>query len=417
VLAALMVSSAFAASIFSVNGIGEPLAGGGARIQGLGGGGLGLADSMGFNLDNPALGAYVTRTQVRLGGQIGLWQTQANGKSDADDDYQWQNVYLFFPVSRTWRIGLGAEPKSSMNLFTISSQPAVFHDPGGRDTSVVQYEARNTWKGGGADLRIDNSFRLGSKGAVGLSLSYLVLRNDQIHSLDLPPYAWDSLQTIPYNDAAYTAYESFRGWSAAIGGYYAFSPKLTVGVVFRPRFSGTWSYEARKTSSDLSITSSRSGFRPGEINVGLMYQLSKALLTTLDIQTGQWEKGDLGIMADPDKTIKPENPLWISVGVERPMPKPQMQTGLTTLGYRGGLYYRKHYWPKRNDTAVTDIGASLGTSIPLAGYTGLLHVALDGGVRGLDEKKLGAKEMFFRTALQLEINETWFHRTKPRAPK
>lgn len=413
---ALFASAAIAGSVFSTNGIGDPLVGGGTRVQGLGGGGFGLADSMGFNLDNPALGAFVPRTQIRLAGQLGIWQTQADGKSDVDEDYQWQNVYLFFPVYRTWRLGLGAEPKTSMNLHTIATHRAIFHDPGRADTSQILYEERDTWKGGGTDLRIDNSVKLSDRAAVGLSVSYLVMRNGLTHRLDLPPYDWENSAT-PYVDAEYTDHETFRGWSAMIGGYFAINPKLSVGVAFRPRFSGTWDYRLTKANSDTVIEQSRSGFRPGEINLGISYRLSDHLTGVFDVQTGQWDKGDLGYIADPDKTIKPVNPLFISAGVERPVGKPLVQTGMQMWGYRCGLYYRQQYWPERNGTAVNDIGATAGLSIPVASNTGMLHIALDGGMRGQDEKKLGAKETYLRTSIQLEISETWFQRTKPRAPK
>ena len=99
------------------------------------------------------------------------------------------------------------------------------------------------------------------------------------------------------------------------------------------------------------------------------------------------------------------------------MRRPLVKTGFDTWGYRAGLYYRKNYWPLRDGVPVEDYGVTAGLSIPVAGHSGWIHVAAEGGMRGRDESKLGATETYFRGSLQIEISETWFQRTKPRAPK
>lgn len=161
----------------------------------------------------------------------------------------------------------------------------------------------------------------------------------------------------------------------------------------------------------------RKGDRPGEVRIGGSYLLNKRLNMVADLAAGQWSKGDLGYLADSAGVIKPESPLFVSIGFERMAGKVLTTAGFDTWGLRGGLYYRKHYWPLRNSTAVTDMAVTAGLSIPVASHSGWIHIALEGGLRGADEKKLGAKETFMRAGVQLEISEKWFDRPKPRLPK
>ena len=122
-------------------------------------------------------------------------------------------------------------------------------------------------------------------------------------------------------------------------------------------------------------------------------------------------------MADRAVLPAPENPLFVSAGVERRAGYPPLYSGFQNWAFRGGAYYRRHYWPLHNGQAVEDLGLTAGFSVPMNGLQTWLHAAFEGGLRGLNEDKLGARELFFRTSLQMEFSETWFQRTRPRLPK
>jgi hypothetical protein len=84
--------------------------GGGIRAQGLGGGAFGLRDSLSFNSQNPALLALIPRTTVRFGGETSFWSTSSAGQKATDSQFLWKDVRLYLPLSRVWKIGLGAQP-------------------------------------------------------------------------------------------------------------------------------------------------------------------------------------------------------------------------------------------------------------------------------------------------------------------
>ena len=398
--------------MFSGNGVGEPIVGGGTRAQGFGGGGFGLADSMGFNSDNPALAAFSRRVLLRMSGQFGLWSTSSSGQKDTDSEFLWKDFFVYFPVLRTWRIGLGAVPQTHMDLRLFQNRVGIFQDTSSAITDTVHYEEQDSWQGSRVDLHFDNSVLVSDRLALGLSSAYILERNERDRSLVMPQVVLNSY----YYGVNYTEIETFRGFTFGVGGYCEVSSKLGVGAVFRPRMPGHWDYTLSKGSGP-QLTRSRSGHSPGEVDLGATYQFAPRFMGVADVRAGQWGEGDLGIIADTLGTIKPTNPLFLSVGFERMAGRSPQFTGFDTWGYRAGLYYRKQYWPERDGVPVEDYAVTAGVSIPVANHSGWVHVAAEGGMRGRDETKLGAKEAFFRGSLQLEMGETWFQRTKPRAPK
>jgi hypothetical protein len=412
---ALLVANLPAAaggSIFSANGNGEQVVGGGTRAQGLGGGAFGFADSMSFNTENPALAAFARRTIIRISGEATAWTTYSGGHRDSDTDFEWKDFCLYFPVTSRWTIGAGAQPLRLMDLKTFDSLNASFD---GRE--VVGYQQRNTFRGSSVGLRLDNAYRFNDQLSAGLSIEYTIERHERDRVLSLPapsPYQTD---TSYYYSTSYSDIETFRAWAPTFGVYYSIIPALGVGVAYRPRMKGQWEYIFSKNGNDSTFSRSRRGDQPGDFRAGLSYRLSKRVFTVADVETGQFAAGDLGIVAALAHLDKPVNPLFVSLGVERLAAKAPAYTGFETLGLRGGLYYRKNYWPERNGATVNDYGLTGGVSLPVAGGDGWLHFTGELGLRGQDEQKLGAKEFFARGSLQLEISETWFQRTKPRQPK
>ncbi|MFZ5434044.1 MAG: hypothetical protein ACOZB3_09755 [Calditrichota bacterium] len=395
-------------SIFSANGVGEQSTTGGARAAGLGGGGYGLADSISFNSSNPALAAFLKRTSVRMCGQIGFWHTTGVNNSDADAEFSWKDFRLYFPITNRWKLGFGAEPTQQTDLNTFAQRTAIFGD-----TSTVHYEQRDVWVGSTVELRIDNALQLSEKAALGIGAVYIIHRSSWTHTLD-----FDAISgTSHYIDAAYRNTETFRGWTADLGAFLQVTPKLGIGAVYRPRISGDWTYEVEKSNSDSLVKSEHRSNAPGFVKLGISYNLKSRLIGVVDVQYGQWASNDKVEQADLGRGGEPINPLFVSCGLERTAGRSAVQTGFYNWGIRGGLFYRQHYWSKVNNTAVEDLGVTFGLSMPLTGSQAFLHWANEFGMRGMDEQKLGAKETYFRTSLQIELTEKWFERSRRRIPR
>lgn len=292
-----------AGSIFSANGVGEQLPGGGTRAQGLGSGGIGLADSLSFNTMNPALAAFLPRTTFRLGGQVGFWNTRSNGRTDSDGEFTWQDVAIYLPITSRWKLGFGAQPLRQMDIMTFEPGTAVF--PGQGDT--IDIEQRNLWRGSALELRLDNAVRVTDKLALGLSAAYALMRVERRQTIDMPRLEGRQY----YNDISYRQVETFRGWSAALGGFYQVSPRVGLGVMLKPRVTGNWTYDFSKIGADSTLKRDRRGKSPGDFRLGGSYQFAERWRGVADVAVGQWEREDLGILlADLLHSTAPVNPLF-----------------------------------------------------------------------------------------------------------
>lgn len=392
-------------SVFSANGVGEEQVGGGTRALGLGGGAFGLKDTMSFNAMNPALFAFAPRTAMRIGGHVAFWNTTSNGLTDSDGEMAWKDLGLILPLSKRWKLGLGLQPTRRQDVHTIAVRSASF--PG--DTTDRAYEERLTWSGSTVDVRLDNAYRFSERFSLGVAAIYSILHDERTAILDF--------EDTDFRDVRYNETTTFRGWSFSLGGYYAVSPRFGVGGFYRPRLQGSWTSELSRIGTDATVKRDGRADAPGEVALGFSYRLSPTFIGVADVRLGQWESGDYGMSINQATATSPDNPLFVSFGAERLAGQSPVASGFDLWGYRAGAFYRKHYWTAANDASVEDVGMSLGFSIPVAKSSGRIHAAAELGQRGLDEKKLGAQELFARLSFQVEIGETWFQRAKPRIPE
>lgn len=383
--------------------------GGGTRALGLGGGGFAVADSLSFNSLNPALLAYVQSTTIRMGGHLAFWETSAAEGTDSDSEVSWQDFRMFIPVVKRWTIGLGAEPTRRMDLQTFEFLTAEFNDPNGQNDAGTTYERRSSWVGSMADLRADNGFLISDNFALGLTFAGTFLHNERVRQVYFDD---DDYRNVQYKDIT-----DYRGWWIQGGFHARLIPRLSIGGFYKPRGEGRWEYELSKSDSDSLLKSERSGAVPAEYGVGIAWELPPGILIAADVRGGFWETDDMGIYADSVRAGEPQDPLFISLGIERMADRFGSRSVWNNWGYRGGVFYRRHYWPERQGTAVEDVGLALGVSIPVGHKMGKVHWAAEFGLRGMDEDKLGAQEKFMKLLVQIEISEKWFQRSRPRIVK
>jgi hypothetical protein len=380
-------------SIYSANGLGEPLIVGGARIVGLGGGGLALADSHGANFSNPALVALIPRTEARLGGRLAFWSTTSAGETDADAEAGWQAFQLCFPLTPIWKFGLGFVPVRRMDVRTYEW----------RVYEHQVYEERMRFAGGETVAQILNGFRFSPQLSLGVAVGYAFRRQERWTTIDFSPTDWQ--------DAEFHFDDTWRGWMVTIGALCQPHPRLSFGAVFRPRQQGNWVTRHSYANQDSVAEEEESGSGPGELGAGVAWEFSQRWMAVADGWVGQWKKGDLG----PRDDRTPVQPVWFSVGVERLARFGPRLSPWQKWGYRAGLFYRQHYWPEQNGEKAADIGGAVGVSIPVSNRAGAFHLAAEVGQRG--SETFGAREIFTRFSLMVEANERWFQRPKPRVPK
>ncbi len=351
-----------------------------------------------------------------MGGFVGFWNTTANGKTDSDAETVWKDWRLYFPIAHKWSVGIGADPVIRTDVRTFERKSAEFVDPSGQHSIVQPFEERDVYSGGDVAMQIESGFRASRRLALGLSLRFHLYRFERSQNL-----AFDSsgYRNIGYSDVA-----TYRGWSPTIGAHWQLTDRLGLGGFFTPRSTGNWENDFKKSDSDSTVVTERSGDWPGEIGVGLAYRMRGGWTAAGDFVTGMWDDGDLGILYDRASDSKPEIPLSLAAGVERHLEKRDPEAKAGVDAYRFGFFYRRQPWPRIKASSepaspdpIADVGASIGGSLFVAKGNGRLHAALEAGMRGNDEEMQGATENFFRIHLQLEISELWFQKSRPRVPK
>jgi hypothetical protein len=382
-------------SIYSANGLGETLVLGSARTVGLGGGGLALADTQGANFSNPALVALIPNTQVALGGRLAFWSTTSGGQTDADAESGWELFQLCFPVSPVWKVGLCLVPTRRMDVRTFRS--AEFAQ------EYQAYEERIRNAGGEAEAQFVTGVHVSRLFSCGLTVGYAFRRLERWTTVDFSSSDWQ--------DAEFHFDDSWHSWIVTAGALVQPLPRLSIGALFRPRQTGTWISDFSYIHQDSVAETRRSVSGPGEWGAGMAFEFVPGWMAVGDGRFGLWKKGDLG----PNDPRTPVAPYWLSLGVERLARAGTRISPMQKWGCRGGLFYRRQYWPEQNGETVTDIGGALGFSVPAPAQRGVLHFAGEVGRRG--SESYGALETFVRFSLTVEMNERWFQRTKPRTPQ
>lgn len=380
-------------SVYGANGLGETLVAGGARVIGLGGGGLALADSHGANFSNPALLALVPGAQVRLGGHLAYWSTKSGGITDADAEIEWQSFYLAFPLTSAWKVGFGLLPVRRMDVRTF----------GWQELANQSYEERIRFYGGEAEAQFVSGLTISPHFSAGLAIGYAFRRSERWTTVDFVSSDWQ--------DAEFHFDDTWRGWAVTLGALYEVHPKLSLGLIFRPRQQGNWVTRFSYINQDSVAELEESGEGPGEWGVGIAWKVAEGWMLVGDGRSGLWKTGDLG----PRDPRTPVSPLWLSAGVERLARSETHGSPLQKWGYRAGIFYRQQHWPEQNGEKVVDLGGAVGLSVPAPAQRGAIHLAAEVGRRG--SEKFGALETFTRFTLMIELNEQWFQRPKPRIPQ
>jgi hypothetical protein len=228
-----------------------------------------------------------------------------------------------------------------------------------------------------------------------------------------------------YRDVATSQTIEYRGWAFSVGAQAQLSPKFSVGGYIKPRSSGNWTHDYRKSDSDSVQQNKNSGEAPGEVGVGLALKLSKGYTLVGDVKYGMWSEQDLRELFGAS-VRNVHNPIWVSLGDERTLERVlEAKSGISA--WRVGAFYREHYWPYKSsgNAAIpddsrqnTDLGLTLGGTMFVSSGAGLIHGALELGNRS---QKMpwgeSIKENFGRLSIQIEIAEKWFQKSKRRGVK
>jgi hypothetical protein len=251
---------------------------------------------------------------------------------------------------------------------------------------------------------LDNAFKFSNKFSLGVSAAFRFVRFDRTQTLQFSSYS-------SYRNAQFIQTAQYKGFWFAAGFRWEPTPRFAVGGYVRPEGTGNWNLTRRNNDHLHETEREDDGTSPMQIGGGILLRTGGGLMLTADAQMQSMTREHLGIFYD-SVTVNVSDPLFVSLGVEKPVVLETARNNILDWAWRGGLFYRSHSWTTADGDPVTDTGVSLGSSIPLAGFQGQLHWALEFGMRGDDEENFGATENFWRLAVQVEMSEKWFVRPK-----
>jgi hypothetical protein len=381
-----------AKTIYSLNGLGDPVRRIDARSLGMGGAGMALADGYNLSMANPALlGAF------RFPAMSSRYMLQRrtikseDGSSHVMSDGDFGAIRVAFPVKEGTVLGFGLEPLTDLDFGltdTVSTGP-------------VPHRLTITGTGGVQALSVAFGQRVGQF-YVGGRLDMVVLgtvselwerKFGSAVSADGDPVSPRGV--VEYMDTSDQFVRTFRGFTTAFGAIYHPLDPWYIGFTIQPNhgirqtetmknfFSQSGIEEGIVAESDVDL--------PGSFGLGAAYRSGYRWMAAMDFTRTLWAATAPGRY----DTIE-----WSAGGLYR-SGSTDLMSRSKRLEYTGGLHYRTLYFATARGGQISEKGLSLGVTVPLkrAGG-GRFHYMLEFGSRGNAEKH-GLSERYIMQTISL----------------
>ena len=384
-----LMDSGWSQSVFSARGVGEIQASPGARLDGMGGAGTAIRDSVILTITNPASPASINRTRVSVSGAYRWIQVTDNVASDPRDYADFQGVALAIPFYNHWTLSAGIDPYSIARSSWFWS----------RDFNNLGYEEQYRVSGGFSRILLGVSLPVNSRLQIGGGVRMLFGTVDQTFTINFV----SSL----YRDAQYINRLNSKSVGATAGMLWEFLPGWSVGGYYYAKQRGDATLKFSYVDSDSVRTTDGSLEFPASIGAGLSGMVKPRIRLAGDVLLTQW--GDAVIAVD--QTLPTADTWKISAGAEYQPLHGGLESFFNRLYYRIGMSTENLYLTNEfGDTPrLTMVHAGLG--IPLKTSDRRIDIALSWGIRG-NVADFGAKETLFGLSFTLESAESWFVRRK-----
>jgi len=405
----LLSSQSDASTIFSFNGLGDPVTRMDIRAQGMGGAGRALITRQNFSSANPALLAGFRTTGFSMQYDVQR-RSVADGfakRTMTDGDIG------AFQVRIPWGgnvIGIGAEPITSVNFGVIDSigtgpqSYSLSVEGSGGIQALSLGLGRHFWKGLYAGARLD----LVVMGTI--TETYIKAYED-------PRFVFEQVFQDPTTgllfsnniplDADDRIIRSYRGYIPAFGAVYAINEgQFSVGLSVQLERSIT----QRRRLSNVSVDPSSVQGDPQDLgNFGVSVIAS-------DIEEDSETKikmpyiigGGIGITSQSFKwmaALDAEMAFWgrtgnglhdaldLGGGIRYMTGDPDLRTRGFKIELLAGVRYRTLYFKTPSGSQVSEVAGSFGFSLPFRSGSGSFRYVMQVGRRG-NVAKNGASERF-----------------------
>ena len=379
---------AWSDTVFSFNGVGDPVSRMDVRARSMGGAGRalmdgGLFDQGNFSSANPALlGGFL---RPALSSMFFFQRRTLNdgNRSHAVSDGDLGALRLIVPIRAGAVVGIGLEPLTDLDFGLVQSS--------GQDS--LSHTLRVDATGGIQALTLGYGQKIGSKLYLGGRLDLILLGTiSEVWSkeFDNPEIQFRSDDLV---------LRTHRGYAPAIGAIYMPAEKWRVGLDLQAGCTVTQTRHARNLFAqgrlEEGIRSEADIKLPFSLGVGVGYTTGYKWMAALDIERGFWASTQDGR----------HNTTEVSAGVLYRTGEPDLLARSKRLEWSAGLHRRSLYFETVGGSQVSETGVSLGFGVPLVGRLGKIRYVVEIGGRG-DQAQHGVSERYLKQTFALTA---WFN--------
>ena len=379
---------AWSDTVFSFNGLGDPVSRMDVRARSMGGAGRALIDGGVFDQGN-----FSSANPALLGGFLrpalsSLFFFQRRTLSDGDRSHAVSDgdlgaFRLIVPIRPGAAVGIGLEPLTDLDFGLVQAS--------GQDS--LSHTLRVDATGGIQAFTLGFGSRIGSRLYLGGRLDLIVLGTiSEVWSKDFddPGIAYRSEDQV---------LRTHRGFAPALGAIYVPAERWRVGLDLQVGSTVTQTRHARNLFAQGKLEEevrSESDVRlPYSLGLGLGYTTGYKWMAAFDIDRSFWA----GTLNGRHNTIE------VSAGVLYRTGQPDLLQRSRRLEWSAGLHYRSLYFATVGGSQVSETGASLGFGLPMLGRLGKIRYVLEVGGRG-DTAQHGVSERYLRQTFALTA---WFN--------
>ncbi len=348
--------------------------------------GIAAKDSLQINYRNFAGWTGLPYTTITVNGEYGVLFAENQTRTSQLDNANFKGAALGIPIKpRKWIFGLNIQPYTNIEqrLRTISAA----------DTNEVT----------------QNIFMHGGLSRANILLAWKVM---DVLSVSLAyEYTFglvseDVLMDINDNFASrldFTYRRQIDGHGVVLSMHAEPVKGMGLGLLIRPPVKGTLTKTGDTPSNSLNSGVDESIQLPAEYNIGFEYKAFDRYSFGTDFIYQDW-KNEYKINGNTTAGFAPYYRLGI--GVERSGSPRRFVNYSQIIDWRFGLFYSQLPF-ELNNANIKEVGASLGTSLPLIRFRSKLDLYLNVSRRG-DLTQNNLQEWVIRFGMSISANELWF---------
>ena len=178
---------------------------------------------------------------------------------------------------------------------------------------------------------------------------------------------------------------------------------MHTGLMFRTPGFGSVTRKGDTDSEEVNNDIKEDLSLPFELNLGADFFLSGVFKAGLDVTYQNWANG---YKIDDNKIPGHHDYLRIAAGLQTKSTDRRFARFSETVSYKAGLFYGE-LSTENNGEKVSELGGSLGVTMPIQRFRSQLSLSLFASQRG-DLSKNKLQELIIGFGLSITANELWF---------